>query len=496
MAGFAQFSPQSKKITEKFFADSKEIQNTTPALQKKRGFTNYKELMTFLNAVQEKHSDKMEILIIGKTQKGREIPMVKIKTNSSSDKIKVWLQGGVHGNEPASSETMLYLIDLLLNDESQKQLLENLDLAVVPMVNIDGYIKNDRYSANGLDLNRDQTKIMAPENVAVKQAFSDFNPHVTLDFHEYRPYRRDFTKMSDFGVTNKYDVMFLNSGNLNIPQNLRDITKSLFIKNAGLSLDEFNYKHHPYISTAKVEGEIQINQGSISSRSFASNTALTNTISALIEIRGVGLGKTSFKRRIHSGLLVALTFIKTATENVSLIKSEIKKATSQQNDIVVEYERGIYTNDVSFIDLDSNEYKEINLTIRDTEQAKATLTRKRPKAYIISANQIEVIEKLKILGVEIEFLEDEENFLVESYVVDNYSLKPLRYEKMKLQTVTTDIETKELSFPEGTAVIYMNQRRANIVPEILEPEAPNSAVSFGVIKTKKGETLPIYRLLN
>ena len=146
--------------------------------------------------------------------------------------------------------------------------------------------------------------------------------------------------------------------------------------------------------------------------------------------------------------------------------------------------------------MDSNEYKEISLTIRDTEKSKATLTRKRPKAYIINANQSEVIEKLKILGVEIEFLEDEENYRVESYVVDNYSLKPLRYEKMKLQTVTTDIETKELSFPEGTAVIYMNQRRANIVPEILEPEAPNSAVSFGVIKTKKGETLPIYRLLN
>ena len=42
----------------------------------------------------------------------------------------------------------------------------------------------------------------------------------------------------------------------------------------------------------------------------------------------------------------------------------------------------------------------------------------------------------------------------------------------------------------------MNQRRANLVSEILEPEAPNSFVSFGVLKTEKDDILPIYRLLN
>jgi len=42
----------------------------------------------------------------------------------------------------------------------------------------------------------------------------------------------------------------------------------------------------------------------------------------------------------------------------------------------------------------------------------------------------------------------------------------------------------------------MNQRRSNIIIEVLEPEAPNSFVSFGVLKTSKGAMLPIYRILN
>ena len=83
------------------------------------------------------------------------------------------------------------LIDQLLNDSIH--LLNYLDIFIVPMANIDGYESHDRYAANGLDLNRDQTKLMAKESVSLKQAFSDFGPHVALDLHEYRPYRRDFT---------------------------------------------------------------------------------------------------------------------------------------------------------------------------------------------------------------------------------------------------------------------------------------------------------------
>jgi hypothetical protein len=42
----------------------------------------------------------------------------------------------------------------------------------------------------------------------------------------------------------------------------------------------------------------------------------------------------------------------------------------------------------------------------------------------------------------------------------------------------------------------MQQRRSNIVAEVLEPEAPNSFVSFGVLKTEKNQRLPIYRISN
>ena len=66
----SQLNPQSKKVTNTFFQDFDEIQNVTPALKKKKGFTNYEELIAFLNKISEKHSDKVQLKYIGESQKG------------------------------------------------------------------------------------------------------------------------------------------------------------------------------------------------------------------------------------------------------------------------------------------------------------------------------------------------------------------------------------------------------------------------------------------
>ncbi|WP_296316206.1 M14 family metallopeptidase [Winogradskyella sp. UBA3174] len=493
---FAQLNPQSKKITKTFFPDYDALEDITPALEKKKGYTDYEELISFLNALVAEHPDLIKLSFIGESQKGKQIPLVRLTASNSKEKIKVWMQGGLHGNEPASTEGMLYLLHQLLNNSKYVQLLNAIDLAIIPMANIDGYEKQDRYAANGLDLNRDQTKLMAPESVYLKQTFSDFSPEVALDFHEYRPYRKDFAQLGAFGITSLYDAMFLYSGNLNVPENLRILTDTLFVENARKTLDENMLKHHDYISTRKFGGEIHFNQGSVSSRSSATNYALTNTISTLLEIRGVGIGRTSFKRRMHTTFIIAISYLETASQNIQLVKQEISKASEQQNDVVVTSARTVEKGTIQTIDLDANAIIDLDVTIRDALRSKPKLVRKRPAAYIIDANQKEIIEKLKILGAKIDILENDNEIEVETYRVSEYKRDTKKYEKIKLQTVETTIETKKILFPKGTYKVNLNQRKANIILEVLEPEAPNSFVSFGVLETEKGKVLPIYRITN
>ena len=406
------------------------------------------------------------------------------------------MQAGLHGNEPAGTEGLLYYMHSILNDVSYNKLLEGVDLLILPMANIDGYLKDNRYAANGLDLNRDQTKLMAPETRLIKKVFSDFNAHVGLDFHEYRPYRKDFAQLSDFGITSAYDTMFLYSGNLNVPENIRNYTNNVFVQNAREVMNIKNFRHREYASTGKYSREIHFTQGSSNARSSATNYALNNMISTLFEVRGVGLGKTSFKRRIEITLQLALSYTKTAVENTTAIKNEIQKAIADSKPVVVTSKRKVYKDTIKAIDLDTESLIDLEVTIRDALKSSPVLERSKPNAYIIEASQIAITEKLKNLGIEMIPLTEDKLFTVEAYRISSYNEASKVYEKMKLQKVKTEVTTIQKEFPSGTLLISMQQQRSNLLAEVLEPEAPNSFVSFGVLKTKLDDTLPIYRVIN
>ena len=64
-----------------------------------------------------KFPKKISIKYIGKSQKGKKIPMVFLG-NQKSQIIKTCFMGGLHGNEPASTEGMLLLINNLLKEDS------------------------------------------------------------------------------------------------------------------------------------------------------------------------------------------------------------------------------------------------------------------------------------------------------------------------------------------------------------------------------------------
>ncbi|MCB0433080.1 MAG: M14 family metallocarboxypeptidase [Mangrovimonas sp.] len=490
----AQLNPQSKKVTERYFPDADSIEEITPALQKKRGFTNYDELINFITQLQVKHPKLISISYIGESQKGKKIPLVRLTNPDKTDKTRVWMQGGLHGNEPASTEGVLYLLYQLLSNPKYTYLLDTIDLAVVPMANIDGYEKQSRYAANGLDLNRDQTKIMAPETVALKQAFSNFNPEVGVDFHEYNAYRRDFAKMGRFGITTLYDIMFLYTGNLNVPENMRRFTNTVFVNNARKALDTNGLRYHDYMTTGDYMGDTEFNLGSIHARSSATSYALTNAVSTLIEVRGVNLGRTSFKRRIATTFIIGLSYLETAYHNQNEIKEEIAQAEKTQPKITVTSVRKEYKDTIQVIDLDTYETMALDVTIHDALQSSPKLVRSMPLAYIISADQEALIEKLHLLGITTETLSEPKELTVEAYQITAYDNKGELYEKMNRQTVETQLETKTMTFPAGTYFITTNQKNTPLLCEVLEPEAPNSFVNFGVLKTDLNNELPIYRL--
>ncbi|KMQ64830.1 hypothetical protein ACM46_11455 [Chryseobacterium angstadtii] len=495
--GLAQvFNPQSKKVTETFFPEfSQEI--TTPAFQKKKGFTKYKEMMSFLQNLGSKHKNIMKLSFVGESQKGKKIPLVILnKTSTVEDKIKIWIQGGIHGNEPASTEGVLYLIQELLENPEYSQLLDKLEIGIIPMANIDGYEMQERTAANGMDLNRDQTKLTVPESIYLKQAFSDFNAEVALDFHEFHPFRTDYLQMGKAGYTVPYDVMFLYSGNLNVPGSLRELTENTFVKNAEKFLAEHQLSAHDYFTTSKDNGYTVFNLGSINARASATSYALSNCVSSLIEVRGIDIGRTSFKRRIATTFFIAVSYMQSAVQEKEKLRSILKEAQQENKDVIIRSSRKPTQKELDFIDLSTNKIVTEEVNIRNALRSKPILTRPMPTAYLILPSEKKMIEKLKILGVKVVQTQQPEKLEVENYIVTRYKKAAVKFEGTFEQTLSTENHSVTKDFPAGTYIVYTNQKNKGLVFETVEPEADNGFAAYGVLKAALGDELPVYRYMN
>ena len=67
---YGQFNPQNDEITKKFFPDSV-LEIHTPAFSKK-GFTNYDDMMLYLNKLVAEHPNEISLSFIGESQKIRK----------------------------------------------------------------------------------------------------------------------------------------------------------------------------------------------------------------------------------------------------------------------------------------------------------------------------------------------------------------------------------------------------------------------------------------
>ena len=95
---------------------------------------------------------------LGKSEQGRPIDYVVISNVEPEQVPAIYINGTHHGDEKASTESVLGLIDYLIQNRrvpAVRELLSNYAIYLQPIVNPDGHAANSRYDARGIDPNRD-----------------------------------------------------------------------------------------------------------------------------------------------------------------------------------------------------------------------------------------------------------------------------------------------------------------------------------------------------
>lgn len=165
------------------------------------------------------YPDAVRLEEIGASGAGRPIVAVHLgrpdETERAPDRLRVLIFAQQHGNEPGGKEACLLLLRSLAAGP-RRDLLEHLDVYVVPQVNPDGAAAGWRHTGTGADLNRGHHTLAEPEHRALYRLFHRFNPHVTLDLHEHngeRHYRAA-------GVLPTADLLSEGPTNLNVGADL------------------------------------------------------------------------------------------------------------------------------------------------------------------------------------------------------------------------------------------------------------------------------------
>jgi len=491
-------SQQPDFITEKFFQDP-DVRFNTPTLSiDDDRFASYDEILKWIDdSISGYPGARVEI--IGTTPLGRDIPVIYLSNGSSAGKMRVWMQGLLHGNEPAGGEALLFLAHELLTTDEGSAFLDKMEIAILPVANMDGYIAMNRRSAGGYDLNRDQTKFADPVSIIIKKAYIDWQADIAFDFHEFQPTRKEFSGFGNNGASAFYDVLFLPSGYLNIPEGLRRASKEIFQAEAEQALEKHGYTHNFYFTADESGEEMILNKGAQSPHSSSTSFALSNAVSMLVETRGIGLGRTSLARRTHSSYIVARTFLESALnhkEELQRIVAEAREATiAACNEIVVLNAPSYYNTDVKFIDLETGDLLNINLKIRDAENLSPDLVRPRPAAYVLERSCRKEIEILSLLGLQVELLKKKRKQTVESFIITEYRESESEWEKIKTVSSKAEIINQRKDFPRGSYYVDLHQKNANYAVSLLEPESLNGFISYRVSMASTGDTLAIHRVI-
>jgi len=150
--------------------------------------SNYDKVVTTLQQIAQQNPANAKLITIGVNDQGTPIQGLQI----GSGEVNALIVGTHHGNEYGSTAVALGVADALAKNPVAGE-----TVFVVPVLNVTGYNKNNRYESNGsgsYDPNRDYTgpcKTGATYNLKSTKALADFidarNIQISATLHTYSP---------------------------------------------------------------------------------------------------------------------------------------------------------------------------------------------------------------------------------------------------------------------------------------------------------------------
>lgn len=486
-----------------------------------RETTRYDEVMRISRTVAELSSD-IQLTTYGYTFEGRPLPLLVVgdvdaaspEAVRGSGKTRVYLQGGIHAGEIAGKEALLILLrELAQGDHSHWS--DSLVLLIAPLYNADGNERvnllnrrrqngpvggmGQRSNAMGLDLNRDQMKLDAPESRALVGLYTAYDPHLSVDLHTTN------------GTRHAYHLTYAPPLNPNTPQEIDGFLRGEWLpavtqgvkENHGFDLYYFGDVRRPRGSdeggwyTFDPRGRYVSNYIGLRNRFGILGEAF-----AYATFRDRTMASKGFTEEIlefahgHAGEIRARAL---AADARSVVGDRLAlRATFQRSEEPVtilmgevEEERNPYSGQTMLRRTDA----QIPTEMYEYGTFSPTETETVPAVYLIPSSQRVILERLVAHGIQTSTLQQGLTLEVEEFVVDSMVTSAREYEGHFGQEVFGAYSQETRAYEAGTVVLSLDQPLGKVAFSLLEPRSDDGFVAWGFFgdDLNAGETYPIAR---
>lgn len=445
----------------------------------------------------------------GVSPQGRELPLLIVDAHGNFDPESVHKSGNmvmlinacIHPGEPEGKDAGLLLLRNIAFRNIDQNLLNNVTILFIPIFNVDGHERfgpYNRINQNGpaemgwrttmqnLNLNRDFMKADAPEMKAWLKLYNSWNPDFFIDTH------------TTDGADYEYVVTYALEDRGNIDPAIGEWLATKFTPEFEHKMGKAGFPVFPYVSFRQWHnprsGLISRPAPPMLSQGYA---AVHNRPGLLVETHML----KPYKPRVESTLEViriALGILNREADNLKRMFVQADSATAsaafRKQKIAVNFD--VSKTDSLMVDFRGIGYHSIksDLTggewfIYDNKPEKfvlpfynkpvVTTWVELPQAYIIPAEFTEIIERVKLHGIEVNILKKELTLDVSTYHFYDVTFRQSSNEGRQMPMFRSEPVIQTMNFAIGSAVVFTNQKSARVIAHLMEPDAQDSFVSWG-----------------
>jgi murein tripeptide amidase MpaA len=462
----------------------------------------YKESISYFKQF-EKQTPHVKMFSIGTSPQGRSIECIVVAKGKefTPDKAKksgkaiVLIQNGIHAGEIEGKDASMILLRDILITKEKFHLLDHLILLIIPILSVDGHERISQFNRpnqNGptemgwrtnswnLNLNRDYMKADTPEVKAFLTLFNNWMPDFFIDNHT--------TNGADY----QYHVTYALDKFANIDSGLSHWGTKRFLPYLLKNVEEKGFLAAPYIEMKEETLENGIIDPVSPPRLSTGYTSVQNRLGLLVETHSL----KPYENRVRSTFAMNVATLEFLNLNHKSLKALNEKAdvrTEKLKSIPVKfelsenhkpfqfkgfkssYEESTITGNI--VTHYSNEPIEFEIPLFDDVQITKHI--QSPKAYLIPSQFEWVVRLLELHGVKTEYLSADRQIMVEEYTFETYKFSSKPYEGRYCVEVTCRSKKEKIKIPKGTFLVHTHQRTKRVIVNLLEPEAPDSIVSWG-----------------